>query len=232
MKQRILVINPNCLQTVTDSMSAALEGYRLPGGPEIECETLKTGPSGIETQAHVDCAASLLFEWFEEKPARRQADAVVIACFSDPGLFALREALPCPVFGIGESSYLSAAALGERFGVIAIMEKAISRHRRAQRALGLEHKLAGELAIDLGVAELSKEDLVWKRMSAVGKKLRDEHGAGVLIMGCAGMARYRDRLEDHLGVPVVDPTQSAVGMAMGVLLAKRSSGSGENRAAA
>ena len=232
MKQRVLIVNPNCLQTVTDSMSAALEGYRFPGGPQIECATLKTGPPGIETQAHVDCAAKLLFEWFAEKPARRQADAVVVGCFSDPGLFALREALPSPVFGIGESSYLCAAALGERFGVIAIMTQGISRHRRAQHALGLQHKLAGELAIDLGVAELSKEGLVWKRMRAVGKKLRDEHGADVLIMGCAGMARYRDRLEDHLRVPVIDPTQAAVGMALGVLLAKRAAGGGEKRVAA
>ena len=231
MKQRVLVINPNCLQAVTESMSAALEGYRFPGGPEIRCETLESGPSGIETQTHVDAAAAKLVEWFDEKPARKQADAFVIACFSDPGVIALREALRAPVYGIGEASYLTAAALGEQFGVIAIQSKGIARHRRAQRALGLEHKVAGELAIDLGVAELSKDALVWKRMSAIGAKLRDERGASVLIMGCAGMARYRDRLEEHLRVPVVDPTQAAVGMAIGMLLAKRA-GAGEKRAAA
>jgi allantoin racemase len=39
-------------------------------------------------------------------------------------------------------------------------------------------------------------------------------------MGCAGMAQYRDRLQDSLGVPVVEPTQAAAGMAMArVLLA-------------
>lgn len=106
-------------------------------------------------------------------------------------------------------------------GLALAPSRSISLHRRAQRALGLDHKLAGELAIDRSVAELSREELVWKRLSAVGKKLRDEHGAGVLILGCAGMARYRARLEDQLGIPVVDPTQAAVGMAMGVLLARR-----------
>ena len=221
MKQRIVVINPNCLQAMTDSMSVALEGFRFSGGPEIQCETLKSGPPGIETQAHVDGITEKLIDWFEERAERKRADAIVVACFSDPGVTALRECLRAPVFGIGEASYLAAAALGERFGVIAILSRSISRHRRAQHALGLDHKLAGELAIDLSVAELSREELVWKRLSAVGKKLRDEHGAGVLILGCAGMARYRTRLEDQLGIPVVDPTQAAVGMAMGVLLARR-----------
>lgn len=221
MKQRILIINPNCLQAVTDGMSAALEGFRFADGPTIQCETLKSGPPGIETQAHVDGITPKLLEWFEQKPQRKHADAVVVACFSDPAVAALREVLAVPVIGIGEASYLSAAALGERFGVIAILSRSIPRHRRAQRALGLEHKVAGELPLELGVAELENEDIVWKRLNVLGKKLRDVHGAGALILGCAGMARYRTRLENELGVPVVDPTQAAVGMAMSVLLAKR-----------
>ena len=221
MKQRILVINPNCLQAVTDSMSAALEGFRFPDGPVIQCETLKSGPPGIETQAHVDGITPKLIEWFEQKPGRKRADAIVVACFSDPAVAALRETVRAPVFGIGEASYLSAAALGERFGVIAILSRSIARHRRTQRALGLEHKVAGELPLELGVAELEKEEIVWKRLNVLGTKLRDEHGANALILGCAGMARYRTRLEAELGVPVVDPTQAAVGMAMAMLLAKR-----------
>ena len=40
-------------------------------------------------------------------------------------------------------------------------------------------------------------------------------------MGCAGMARYRERLEDALKVPVIDPTQAAVGIALGNMLARQ-----------
>lgn len=49
----------------------------------------------------------------------------------------------------------------------------------------------------------------------VGKTLRDAHGADVLIMGCAGMADLRARLEAACGLPVVEPTQAAVAMAVG-----------------
>jgi len=37
----------------------------------------------------------------------------------------------------------------------------------------------------------------------------------VLILGCAGMARYRARLEAALGLPVIDPCQVAVATALG-----------------
>jgi allantoin racemase len=37
----------------------------------------------------------------------------------------------------------------------------------------------------------------------------------VLVMGCAGMAPYRDALQEAVGVPVVEPTQAAVAMAIG-----------------
>jgi Asp/Glu/hydantoin racemase len=40
----------------------------------------------------------------------------------------------------------------------------------------------------------------------------------VVIMGCAGMARYRARLEDVLDLPVIDPTQAAASIALGRLL--------------
>ena len=52
-------------------------------------------------------------------------------------------------------------------------------------------------------------------MVEVGKRLREEHGADVVVMGCAGMARYRAPLQREIGVPVVEPTQAAVAMAIG-----------------
>jgi Asp/Glu/hydantoin racemase len=44
--------------------------------------------------------------------------------------------------------------------------------------------------------------------------LKRQHGAHVAVMGCAGMARYRARLQQEIGIPVVEPTQAAVGMAI------------------
>ena len=54
-------------------------------------------------------------------------------------------------------------------------------------------------------------------MKKIGTILRDEDGADVIIMGCAGMAKYRINLEKFLSVPVIDPTQAAASIAIGVV---------------
>jgi Asp/Glu/hydantoin racemase len=212
----IQVINPNSTQDVTDNIDRSLQSFRFQDGPEIVCDTLRSGPPGIESQAHVDGSSEKLVEYFTARQAP-QPDAVVLACFSDPGVFALREVLPCPVLGSAECAYLTASARGEYFGVISILARVVARHRRQIRLLGLEHKLAADLPIERSVVALSDDSATFSRMLEVGRSLIDVHGADVIIMGCAGMARYRDRLEDSLRVPVIDPTQAAVAMAIGIL---------------
>tara|TARA_E500000305_G_scaffold5646_1_gene4597 strand:+ start:1628 stop:2290 length:663 start_codon:yes stop_codon:yes gene_type:complete len=208
----IVVINPNSTEAVTEAMSAALDPFRLPGGPEIECLTNADGPPGIESQADVDLAAVQT----REIVARRanSASAFVIACYSDPGIHACREATDRPVYGIAESGVLCAMSTVERFGVVAILDKSIPRHLRYIRTLGFESRLAGERALGLGVVELSNESVTYGRLLETGKKLRDSDGAQAIVLGCAGMARYRSSLEEDLCLPVIDPTQAAVSNAL------------------
>jgi allantoin racemase len=209
---KILVINPNSTEAVTRGIDEACAPLRMPGGPAIECATLKEGPPGIETQQHVDGVVSPLLKLIREE---KSYSAYVIACYSDPGLHTAREATKKPVLGISECGILTALTLGQKFGVIAILQKSIPRHLRYMGALGVMDRLAGELPVGLPVAELSDEKKTVGRMMDVGKRLRDEHGADVIVMGCAGMARYRKPLQEAVGIPVVEPTQAAVSMAIG-----------------
>jgi Asp/Glu/hydantoin racemase len=48
-----------------------------------------------------------------------------------------------------------------------------------------------------------------------GRRRRDEDNANGVSMGWAGMAQYRDPLEQSLGIPVVEPSQAAASMAIG-----------------
>ena len=213
MSARVLVINPNSSATVTDGIAQALDGFRFEGGPTIDCMTLPEGPPGIETQRHVDEVVAPLCRAIEGE----QADAFVIACFSDPGLHAAREATSTPVFGIAQCGILAALSRGERFGIVAILEGSIPRHRRYVASLGLSERMAGERAIGIGVTGLAQEEIVSDRMTETAERLRDEDGADVIVLGCAGMARYRAPLEAHLGCPVIDPSQAALGMALAML---------------
>jgi allantoin racemase len=213
----ILVINPNSNPAVTAGLDAALATLRLRDGPSIRCTTLAEGPFGIETQKDVEQVTLPLRALVEQDNA---ADAFVIACFSDPGLHACREATRRPVFGINECGVLTALARGERFGIIAIAAKSIARHRRYLRQMGLTDRFAGERPLEMSVAESASGDGTFARMETVGRALVEQDGADVVVMGCAGMARHRRPLEAALGVPVIDPTQAAVAMAIGTVQAQ------------
>jgi Asp/Glu/hydantoin racemase len=212
MTDRIIVINPNSSEGVTDDIDTALTDLRADANAAFECLTLAEGPPGIETQRHVDSVVMPMCRLIESCDNR--ASAYVVACFSDPGLHAARETTRKPVLGIAESGFLTAMTLGDRVGLIGILPTSIARHTRYIRALGIEDRYAGELAVGLGVTDLADESVTLSRMTEPGRRLADEKGADVIVMGCAGMARYRTRLEDDLGIPVIDPTQAAAGMAI------------------
>ena len=81
--------------------------------------------------------------------------------------------------------------------------------------IGVTERMAGERRSASRWCELSDETRTFGAHGRGRQALREQHGADVLVMGCAGMARYRDRLQRDVGVPVVEPTQAAVSMAIG-----------------
>jgi allantoin racemase len=213
MRERILVINPNSTVSVTHAIDDAMAALRIPGGPEIICLTLDEGPPGVESQIDADGVIQPLCRVIRDQEL--DTSAFVIACFSDPGLFSAREVTGKPVLGIAECGILTALTLGHRFGVISILAGSVPRHLRYIGAMGLGQRLAGDLPVGLGVTALADTRTALTRMIEVGRRLRDDCGADVLVMGCAGMARYRDDLEEAVHIPVVEPTQAAVSMAIG-----------------
>lgn len=207
----LIVINPNSSHTVTGGIDGAITPLRSFGIP-IRCLTLAEGPSGIESQRQADLTIAPMLEL---AAAQTDAAGYVIACFGDPGLHALRDQTDLPVIGIQEAAVVTALTLGQRFGVIAILPHSIPRHLRAFGAMGVLDRLAGDRALGLGVADLANPHTSLDAMIATGRRLRDDDGANVLIMGCAGMASYREPLQEATGLPVVEPTQAAVSMALG-----------------
>ncbi len=208
----LIVINPNSSEAVTAGIDAAMDPLRGLGTP-IRCVTLAEGPTGIESQAQADETIAPMLRLAAS--LEDQAAGFVIACFGDPGMHALRDRTALPVLGIQESAVMTALTLGQRFGVIAILPGSIPRHLRAFGAMGVTDRLAGDRALNLGVADLADPDVTRDRMIAVGQTLRDQDGADVLIMGCAGMAGYRAALAHATGLPVVEPCQAAAAMALG-----------------
>lgn len=203
----ILVINPNSSKAVTRSMEGCL-GVFDGNGHQIRCVELENAPPGIETDDHVSEVIPLLLA----AAVDARADAIVISCFSDPGIGRVRAATPLPVTGIAEAAYLAALGLGDRFGIVSLGPSSIVRHRRYLEALKLEHRLAGDRSLDMTIVELVATNVV-QRVARIGAALRDEDGADVVILGCAGLGAYRTALQAELGLPIVDPVQAGVALA-------------------
>ncbi len=222
MKQTIFVINPNSTQAVTDAFDRGLDCFRFPGGPTIRSLTLSEGPPGIQSQMDVERVTLPLVNLVQKLDLEYgdEAAAFVIACFSDPGLHAVREATTKPVLGISECGVLTAMTLGYKFGVIAILRQSIPRHMRMFGSMGIMPRLAAELPLGMEVVELSDSARTRAGLLRVGTQLRDTHQADVVVLGCAGMAEHRQWLEDQLGIPVVEPAQAGVSMAIGRILLK------------
>ena len=217
-QQHILVINPNSDESVTEGMIRELKGFHFSEGPRIECVSLSDGPFGIESQADIEAVTLPLRKMVSESS---NVDAFVIACYSDPGLHVCREASEKPVFGIQECGVLTAMSLGDRFGVIALQERSIRRHLRYLRQMGVMERLAGERAVSLSVRESVSGKGTFEKLLKAAKQLRDSDQADTIILGCAGMAAHRAKLELVIGIPVIAPVQAAVSMAMHSLLITR-----------
>lgn len=212
---QILIINPNSSLKVTEAIDESISPMRLTGGPELRVERLEDGPSGIASQQDAD---SVILPLVRRIGERKNADAFVIACFSDPGIHSVREAAGGrPVHGIAECGIAHALTRGDRFGIIALSEASARRQMRYVRQMGLYERFAGSWPVQASAAETAGSEIL-PRLIDAGRQLIDQRGADVVILGCAGMARHRPAIEKSLGRPVVEPAQQAVMTAIGRLI--------------
>ncbi|MEJ1974668.1 MAG: aspartate/glutamate racemase family protein [Acetobacteraceae bacterium] len=207
---RILIINPNRSLPCGAGIDAAVAPFRRPGGPVIDVLSVPDGPPAILSWRDWHAAVEPMCCVVE----REAADVYVIACASDPGLEAVRALTPRPVLGVFRCAVAAAVARAERFGVIAIVDASKGRHRAALRAMGLEARLAEEVALNVSMDTLLDPAAARDRLVSAAAELVAA-GAGAVVLGCTGMAGHRAAIEAAVGVPVIEPCQA--GVAMGLL---------------
>jgi len=210
---RILIINPNASTACSDGIAATIAPFRTPGGPAIDVLTCADGPPAVYSWADWHAAVAPVCRRIQVEAA----DVYIVACASDPGIEAARAATARPVLGVFRSAVAAAIARAEKFGVIAIVDASKARHRTALRAMGLEAKLAAEVALNVTMDSLLDPDATRQSLIAVAIACR-EAGAETVILGCTGMAHHRAAIEDAAGIPVIEPCQAAVAQALGIVL--------------
>jgi len=213
---RVLIINPNASEACSAGISAVIAPFRFAGGPVLDVVTLAEGPPAIYSWRDWHAVVEPMCRLVQ----RESADAYVIACASDPGIEAVRTATSRPVLGIFRSAVAAAVARAERFGVIALVESSKARHRAALRAMGLEDRLAGEVALNVSMDTLLDPDAARLALIAAGNALAGM-GAETLILGCTGMAHHQAAIRDAVGLSVIEPCQAASALAVGLLLGEQ-----------
>lgn len=204
---RILVVNPNTSQAMTEGIA---ETATAVAGPDTEVDVIRPdrGPESLESFYEYHLAAVAVLEAVEDRAD--EYDGVVVACYGDPGLYPLKEVLDVPVVGVAEASMATATLLGHAFAILVARDRAVPMMENLARWYGLGDRLASVEATGLSVLDL-KEDEAHTRsvLAAVGEDALDR-GAEVFILGCSGMSGYEDDLSATLDAPVIDPVADAV----------------------
>ena len=117
-----------------------------------------------------------------------------------------------PAIGPAQSSIHTAAQLGERFGILTVVEGVVPSLRRLVRSYGMETLMASLRAIEVPVLELrARREEVLGLLAEEGAAAIGE-GAYALVLGCMtmGFLDVAGDLQEELGVPVVNPVIAAL----------------------
>jgi len=208
---KILVVNPNTSATMTDRLRRELEAVKA-RETELTVTNPSEGPAAIESEHDEAQAIPPMLALIGEEAPR--CDAVVIACFSDPGLEQARRMVPIPVVGIEESSLHLACQVGRRFTILTSRSARVPAKLGHVARLGLSARLASVRPLEMGVLEMDADpDRARARIREVGAAAVREDGADVIVLGCAGLAGHAGALGPALGVPVIDPSPVALATA-------------------
>ncbi len=208
----LLLINPNTTQAMTDQMA---EVARNVAGPAIEITpvTATRGVPYIASRAEAQIAGAEVLEIIAEHG--KGADAAIIAAFGDPGIVAARELFDIPVVGMAESALVTAALMGERFGVVTFSPFLARWYVESVALTGLTTRFTGVRCpktppADVGnVIHDMRDDLV-----ALADEATREDGADVVILGGAPLAGLAPLIADDTPGLLVDPISAATAQAI------------------
>lgn len=181
------------------------------GDFEVNCLKTRGAPEFIESyEDQVNCAPGMLWLLRENEA---EYDAFIVACHCDPNLDVMKEITKKPVVGIGEASMKMATMLGHRFSVVSTDDRSTPNKEALIRKYHLQDLCASVRAPQEEMKDCGDEE---KYLQAARQAIEKDM-AEVIVLGCAGMAGLDKRLEEKLGVPVLDGVTCALIIATGLV---------------
>ena len=209
-QRRLLVINPNTTGSITERVQQAIHA-ESPPDVWTEAVTARFGapyigdPCGYAVAAH-----ATLESWARHSSQRALGpDGIVIACFGDPGLLALRELADCPVTGLAEAALAEAAGFG-RSAILTggqawkpMLERLLPDLAYADRICGIE-------TVELSGAQIHADPQAAEALLLQAcQRIERLWPVDSLILGGAGLAGMAARLQGRLGLRLIDSVAAA-----------------------
>lgn len=212
---RLLIINPNTSPGMTDKVARAAPAV-VPPATDIITASGRFGPAYIASWAAFAVASHAAIDAYAAHGA--DCDAVLLACFGDPGLEALREVSPVPVVSLIDAACAEAATGGRRFTILTGGERwgpmlaVMLRSRQLDGQLASIRTLAptgGSIAADPAATHQLFIDTCRKAIS--------EDGAEAIILGGAGLMGIAAAIQPQVPVPVICSVEAGL-RAVGAVL--------------
>ena len=200
---KIKVIIPVSTDKWDISVAADYEHCKQPG-TIVEIVHLQHGPEAIQSEYNEAVAASHVLEEVG-RTRSPDYDAIIIYCFSDPGLFGAREISTLPVLGIGESSQLFTMSLADRCGIITTLDQSVPRIRRKIASRGFSGRFPSIRPLGIPVLEYDQKEKVTQRALDVARQMVVQVGIEALILGCGSLFGIKEQIQQELMIPVVEP---------------------------
>ncbi len=212
--RRILLINPNTNVLTTQRLQSVIEQH-LPNYVQLDVYTARFGAAYIACEAsHAVASHASVDAWAAHRAQRQERpDGLLIGCFGDPGLFALREVSSCPVTGLAEASFIQAAKHG-RFAIVTGGQRWKPMLTRLAQNLGYGELLASIETVAPSGAELQADPQMAIRCLGEACAQAAQSDVRCIILGGAGLAGYAQDLRALCPLPLIDSALAGIEVLM------------------
>jgi allantoin racemase len=208
---KILVVNVNTTQSMTDTIVQSARSVAAPG-TEIIGLTPSIGADSVEGNFESYLAAIAVMNAVVTYDG--DFDAVIQAGYGEHGREGLQELLDVPVVDITEAAASVACLLGHKYSVVTTLDRTLPLIEDRLLLAGLLSRCASVRSSGLSVLQLEEDqDAAVKAIVAEAERAVRQDKAEVICLGCGGMAGLDAAVRDATGVPVVDGVTAAVKLA-------------------
>jgi Asp/Glu/hydantoin racemase len=207
IRKRLLILNPN----TTDAMTGKTVDRARAMLPDVEIIAAggRFGPRYIASRASFAIAAHAALDAYAAN--RQGVDAVLLACFGDPGLDALREVSPAPVIGLVEAAAEAAAQGGRRFSIVTggVLWQSMLRESLATRGLAAQLASIRTVAPDGGTIARDPDGAL-RLLAEACDACVAEDGAQAVILGGVGLIGLAGRIAETRPYPVICSVEAGI----------------------